>query len=420
METRQGLARRAGAASDGGPPSRERGNQPPRSDILPTVRYLIPILGLLLVVGGLVFVKYSQISMLMNMGKEMAKAGPPPETVSTAPSEKQQWEGTLTAVGSITAAKGVVVANDAPGIVSRILFESGAVVRQGQTLVELDTAVERAQLASSRARMDLAVINADRSRALVKSAAIAQSQADTDESQLKTTTTDSSALQAQIDRKIVRAPFTGRLGIREVNLGQYLNSGTRITVLEAIDTVYVDFTLPQQRLADITIGQPVRVTIEGASGPPQEGKVTAVDPEVDSLTRTIKVRAAVPNKGETLRPGMFANVTVVLPQRGDVVAIPATALIHASYGDSVFVVEDKKDETGTVASGADGKPVKIARQQFVRTGPSRGDYIAIADGVTAGQDVVSAGAFKLRNGSKVTVNNDVKVDAQIAPRPENR
>jgi membrane fusion protein, multidrug efflux system len=384
------------------------------------VRYLIPILGLLLVVGGLVFVKYSQISMLMNMGKEMAKAGAPPETVSTAPSEKQRWEGTLTAVGSITAAKGVVVANDAPGIVSRILFESGAVVHQGQTLVELDTAVERAQLASSRARMDLAQINAERSRALVKTAAIAQSQADTDDSQLKTTTTDSNALQAQIDRKIVRAPFSGRLGIREVNLGQYLNSGTRITVLEAIDTVYVDFTLPQQRLADITPGLTVRVAIEGTAGPPQDGRVTAVDPEVDSLTRTIKVRAAVPNKGETLRPGMFANVTVVLPQVGDVVAIPATALVHASYGDSVFVVEDKKDDGGTVASGADGKPIKVARQQFVRTGSSRGDYVAIADGISPGQEIVSAGAFKLRNGAKVTVNNDVKVDAQLAPRPDNR
>jgi len=396
------------------------GNHAPTPDIVIAVRYLISILGLLLLVGGLVFAKYSQISMLMNMGKEMAKAGPPPETVSTAPSQKQEWEGTLTAVGSITAAKGVVVANDAPGIVSRIFFESGAVVHQGQTLVELDTAVERAQLASSRARMDLATINADRSRALVKSAAIAQSQADTDESALKTSTTDSNALQAQIDRKVVRAPFTGRLGIREVNLGQYLNPGTRITVLEAIDTVYVDFTLPQQRLADITLGLPVRVAIEGAAGPPQDGKVAAVDPEVDSLTRTIRIRAAVPNKGETLRPGMFANVTVVLPQLGSVVAIPATSLVHASYGDSVFVVEDKKDDAGTVASGADGKPVKVARQQFVRTGASRGDYVAIADGIAAGQDIVSAGAFKLHNGTKVTVNNDIKVDAQLAPHPDNR
>ena len=384
------------------------------------LRYVLPILGLLAVVAGLVSVKYTQISMLMNMGKEMGKAGPPPETVSTAASQSQVWEGTLSAVGSITAAKGVVVSNDAPGIVSRILFESGATVRQGQALVELDTGVERAQLASSRARIDLAAINAGRSRALVQNAAIPQSQVDTDESALRTTTTDTNALQAQIDRKTVRAPFSGRLGIREVNLGQYLNPGTRIAVLEAIDIVYVDFALPQQRLDDIKLGQSVRVAIEGAGDAPQEGKVAAVDPEVDSTTRTIKVRAAVPNEHEALRPGMFANVTVVLPQKGAVVAVPATALVHASYGDSVFVVEDKKDDAGTLATGADGKPFKVARQQFVRVGSARGDFVAIADGISAGQDVVSAGAFKLRNGSKVTVNNDVKTDPQLSPHPDNR
>ncbi len=368
------------------------------------MRYLVAVLGLLLLVGGLVTVKFTQISTLMKMGKEMEKAGPPPETVSTVPSERQVWEGTLSAVGSITAARGVVVSNDAPGIVSHILFESGAVVRQGQTLVELDTAVERAQLASSRARMDLAALNAGRSRALLKGSAIPQSQVDTDESQLRTTTTDSTALQAQIDRKIVRAPFSGRLGIREINLGQYLNPGTRITVLEAIDTVYVDFTLPQQRLAEVRLGMPVRLTIEGAGNAPQDGAIAAIDPEIDSTTRTIKVRAAVPNKEEKLRPGMFANVSVVLPPQGAVVAVPATALVHASYGDSVFVVEDGK----------------VARQQFVRVGQARGDFVAIADGITAGQSVVSAGAFKLRNGSRITVNNDIKTDPQLSPHPDNR
>jgi membrane fusion protein (multidrug efflux system) len=383
------------------------------------VRYLIPILGLLALVAALVGIKFNQISMLMNFGKEMAKAGPPPETVGTAIAQTQVWEGTLSAVGSITAARGVVVSNDAPGIVSHILFESGAVVQQGQTLVELDTSVERAQLASSRARMDLAALNVNRSRALLKSNTIAQSAADTDESQLKTTTTDANALSAQIDRKIVRAPFSGRLGIREINLGQYLNSGTRITVLEAIDTVYVDFTLPQQRLADIKVGMPIRVTVDGTQSAPQDGTIAAVDPEVDSTTRTIKVRAAVPNKQETLRPGMFANVSVVLPQQGSLVTVPATSLVHASYGDSVFIVEDKKvDPASETAPGA--KPGKVARQQFVRVGASRGDFVAIVDGVTAGQDIVSAGAFKLRNGSNVVVNNDVKVDPQLSPHPENR
>ncbi len=387
------------------------------------MRYFIPILGLLALVGALVAIKFTQISSLMNMGKEMAKAGPPPESVGTTVAQSQVWEGTLSAVGSITAAKGVVVSNDAPGIVSHIYFESGAVVRQGQTLVDLDTSVERAELASSRAKMDLAALTASRSRALVKSNTIAQSQADSDESQLKTTTTDANAIAAQIDRKVIRAPFSGRLGIREINLGQYLNSGTRITVLEAIDTVYVDFTLPQQRLGEIEIGMPVRVSIEGTHGTdaaPRDGTIAAVDPTVDSTTRTIRVRAAVPNKEETLRPGMFANVSVVLPQQGTLVAVPATALVHASYGDSVFVVEDKKDESGGPAAASGGKPAKVARQQFVRVGAARGDFVSIVDGVAAGQDIVSAGAFKLRNGSSVTVNNEVRVDPQLAPHPDNR
>lgn len=380
------------------------------------MRYVLPILGLFALIGALVAIKFTQISSLMNMGKEMAKAGPPPETVSTATAQSQSWEGTLSAVGSITAAKGVVVSNDAPGVVSRIYFESGAVVRQGQTLVSLDTSVERAQLASSRAKMDLATLTVNRSRALVKSNTIAQAEADNDESQLKTASTDANAIAAQIDRKIVRAPFSGRLGIREINLGQYLNSGTRITVLEAIDTVYVDFTLPQQRLGEIKIGMPVRVTIEGADGVPREGTIAAVDPEVDSTTRTIKVRAAVPNKEETLRPGMFANVSVVLPDQGTLVTVPATSLVHASYGDSVFVVEDKKDDS----AGPGGSPRQVARQQFVRVGASRGDFVAILDGVAAGQAIVSAGAFKLRNGSAITVNNQVAVEPQLAPHPENR
>jgi membrane fusion protein (multidrug efflux system) len=293
-------------------------------------------------------------------------------------------------------------------------------VKQGQILVELDTSVERAQLASARARMDLAGLTVGRSRALVQTKTIAQSALDSDEAQLKTATTDLGALQAQIDRKVVRAPFAGRLGIRAVNLGQYLNAGTTITVLEAIDSVYVDFVLPQQRLADVKVGMPVRVTIAGAEGTAQDGTIAAVDPEVDQATRAIKLRASVPNKDERLRPGMFANVSVVLPKREDRIIIPATSLVHASYGDSVFVVEDKKDESGGVLHGPDGKPAKMARQQFVRVGESRGDYVAILDGVTTGQEVVSAGAFKLRNGSGIVVNNDVNLAPQVNAHPDNR
>jgi membrane fusion protein (multidrug efflux system) len=279
--------------------------------------------------------------------------------------------------------------------------------------------VERAQLASARARQDLAQETGTRSHALLASGSISKAQVDADEAQLKTATTDSSALAAQIARKTVRAPFAGRLGIRLVNRGQYLNSGTPVAMLDAIDKQYVDFTLPQQRLADVQLGMPVHLTIEGAEGAAHEGTVAAIEPAVDSTTRTIKLRASVPNLDERLAPGMFANVSVVLPQKASFVVLPATAIIHASYGDSVFVVEDEKDDAGTAVEGPDGKPAKVARQQFVRVGDARGDFTAILDGVAEGQVVVMGGAFKLRNGSNVVVNNDVKLTPQLAPHPEN-
>jgi membrane fusion protein (multidrug efflux system) len=396
-----------------------RRNPMPRSDIAKRVRYVAVVLGLLAVVAALAGIKAAQISTLMGMGKQAQKMGPPPEAVATFVAEKQMWESTISAVGSVTAAKGVAVSNEAPGIVTRILFDSGATVREGQILVELDTSVERAQLASARARLELAQETGTRSHALLASGSISKAQVDADEAQLKTATTDSSALAAQIDRKTVRAPFAGRLGIRLVNRGQYLNSGTPIAELDAIDKQYVDFTLPQQRLADVQLGMPVHLSIEGAEGAAHEGTVAAIEPAVDSATRTIKLRASVPNQDERLAPGMFANVLVILPQKASFVVLPATAIIHASYGDSVFVVEDRKDDAGAAISGPDGKPAKVTRQQFVRLGDARGDFTAILDGVTEGQEVVMGGAFKLRNGSSVVVNNDVKPTPQVAPHPEN-
>jgi membrane fusion protein (multidrug efflux system) len=384
------------------------------------MRYFVALLGVLVLIAGLAGVKGKQIASLMAMGKEMQKAGPPPEAVNTAVSQDQSWEGTLSAVGSIAAVKGVDISNDAPGVVSRIYFESGAIVRQGQVLVELDSRVERAQLASARARRELAELSAKRSRSLVQTNSISQSQLDADESGVRTSLADVSGLEAQIDRKTVRAPFAGRLGIRAVNLGQYLNPGTTLTVLEQIDSVYVDFTLPQQQLANVKVGTPVRATVESAGGAALDGAVAAIDPSVDATTRSIKVRASVPNQGERLRPGMFVNVAVVLPKTATFVAVPATAVVHASYGDSVFVVEDKKDEAGHPVSGADGKPVKVVRQQFVRLGESRGDFVGVVDGVHAEQEVVTAGAFKLHNGSPVLVKNDVNLDPKLAPHPENR
>jgi membrane fusion protein (multidrug efflux system) len=383
------------------------------------MRYVLAGLALVVLVGGLAAVKFTQISSLISMGKEMQKLGPPPEVVGTATAQEQNWGGSVSAVGTITSVKGVAVSNEVPGVVSAIRFESGAFVRAGQTLVELDSRAERAQLASIEARKELATSNVGRTRALVADKALAQTQLDADESALKMSSADLNALRAQIDRKVVRAPFTGRLGIRQVNLGQYLNPGTTLAELEAIDRVFVDFSLPQQRLETIAVGMPVRVTVEGINLS-AEGAIAAINPAVDATTRTLKIRATVPNKDEKLRPGMFAKVAVTLPERGTVVALPSSAVVRASYGDSVFIVEDKKDDAGTAAKGPDGKPSKVARQQFVRLGEARGDFVAIADGVKPGQEIVTAGAFKLRNGIPLKVNNQGAPEPQLAPTPQNR
>jgi len=358
------------------------------------------VLGLVLVfVLILVGLKGAQIATLIGFGKKAQQAGPPPETVSTANATRQTWDETLDAVGSVMSARGVSISNDAPGIVWRIHFDSGATVRQGQVLVELDSRVEQAQLASATARRKLAASNVERSRALGSTGSISEAQVDNDVAQLASATADASALSAQIDRKIVRAPFDGKVGIRLVNIGQYLAPGTAITMLEAAENDYVDFTLPQQELSRVQVGMPVRLQLDMGT---VEGKVFAVEPNVDPTTRNIKVRATLPQDAK-LRPGMFVNVSVVLPQKADVVVVPATAVVHASYGDSLFVVEGGK-----------------VRQQFVKLGRARGDFVAVTDGVRADQQIVSAGAFKLKNGTRITVNNEVGPKPELAPHPPNR
>jgi len=383
------------------------------------LKIVFVIVGLLALVGTLGFIKFSQISSLMAMGKAYEKSGPPPESVASGKSKKQTWQGELSAVGTIAPVKGVALSNDSPGVVSKISFESGQLVKQGQVLVELDTSVERAQLASAIVRRDLATVNVNRSRALIKEQVTSQAQVDTDEAQVKSSASEAQTIQAQIARKIVRAPFAGRLGIRAVNVGQYLNPGTTLTVLQAIGAVYVDFSLPQQQLGTIVVGMPVKIQIEGSSEPPQDGTIAAVDPTIDSTTRMLKLRATVPNAGDKLSPGMFANVAVQLPDQGEVVTIPLTAVVHASFGDSVFVVEDKKPDSPGDKKTAKGVTIKNARQQFVRLGVARGDYVAVLDGVTDGQELVTAGAFKLRNNSPIVVDNSVQTDPQLNPKPEN-
>jgi membrane fusion protein (multidrug efflux system) len=387
----------------------------------------------LVVVGLLAGTKFAQISSLMRFGKAAQAAGPPPEAVGTAVAKGAEWETLLEAVGSVEAGRGVTISNEVPGVVHAIRFDSGAKVRAGQVLVELDASVERAQLSSLQARRDLATSSATRTRRLEAGGASTKAQLDADEAQLKTVSADAQALAAEIEKKTIRAPFGGKLGIRSVNLGQYLNPGTPITVLESTDAVYIDFTVPQQQVARVPVGTAVRISLPGTQ-PPRTlpGKIAAVDPNADPVTRAVKLRASVeevkedvkggaakPSASE-LRPGMFVNVAVVLPDRASVVFVPATAIMRAPYGNSVYIVEDRKDDAGHPVAGPGGRPAKVARQQFVRIGANRGDFVAIDDGVTAEQEVVTLGAFKLRNGAPVVVNNEIQLSPSQTPNPQNR
>lgn len=380
------------------------------------MRYLVTILGLALAIGGLVYVKFAQISSLIGMGEAMAKAGPPPEATSTAQATSQTWETTIAAVGTVASSKGVTVSSEISGVVVGIEFESGAAVEKGAVLLQLDARVERAQLASAQVRRNLALTTVKRARVLASSGALSQTQIDGDESALASAAAEIEVLRAQIARKTIRAPFAGRLGIRAVNLGQYLNPGTTITTLEGTSGLYVDFELPQQQ--DVTLGMAVRVTLAGVDGFTSSGEIVAVDPTVDPRTRNKKLRASLPQVGATLEPGMFAQVAVIRPEKRTVVVVPATAVVYATFGDSLFIVEAPKE--ATTATGPNGEPVMSARQAFVRLGERRGDFVAIAEGLESGQTVVVAGAFKLRNNARVYVDNSRPLTPELAPRPENR
>jgi membrane fusion protein (multidrug efflux system) len=375
------------------------------------VRYVLPILAVLALVAGLIAIKAKQIGMLIKAGQAAQVAGPPPEVVSSAVAKEESWENTLSAVGSIETVKGVTVSAEVPGTIKAIKFDSGATVKVGDVLVELDTSVERAQLQSALARKQLAATNLERNKKLVAAGTLAGASIDADQAALDTATADVAALQAQIARKIIRAPFAGKLGIRPVNLGQFINPGTPIASLEGTESQAVEFTLPQQKIGEVAVGTPVRVTTDGDTPLTIDGAVSAIDPNVDPVTRSLRLRANAVDKDHKLHPGMFVRIAVVLPKKRQIVSVPVTSVIHASYGDSVFIIEDKP--------GPDGKPAQFARQQFVRTGETRGDFIAIEQGVESGAPIVVAGAFKLRNGARIVVNNDVKTNPALAPKVDN-
>jgi membrane fusion protein, multidrug efflux system len=370
-------------------------------------RMIVMLAVVLTVIGALGFVKFKQIRTAIAEG---AAFQPPPEAVTTIVAHQEEWPATLSMIGTMAAVQGVTVSADLPGTVNRIAFDSGRAVQQGDVLAELDTRQERAQLAAIEAQRDLAKLNYDRMKGLLTDRVISQAEFDKAVAEQKQTDAQVGEIRATIERKTIRAPFSGILGIRQVNRGQYLAAGDPIVPLQSLSPIYVNFGVPQQDLAQIRSGHRVRVTSTDAGGMEFEGRVTALDSVVDQATRNVQVQATLANPGGKLRPGMFVQTELVLGANRSVVALPATAISYAPFGDSVFVVTDLK--------GQNGQSYRGVRQQFVKLGTSRGDQVAVVSGLKAGDEIVTSGVFKLRNGAAVVVNNKVQPSNKRAPKPE--
>jgi membrane fusion protein (multidrug efflux system) len=371
-------------------------------------KIFLTALGVLLLAGVIVGIKALQIRALIDAGKNAPK---PIETVSTTVVEPDRWVRSVESVGSLRAVQGADLSTETAGIVSRINFENGAEVREGDLLVELDTEAEQATLRSAEAEADLARTVYERTKTLRSTNAIPQSDLDAAASQLRKVTALVEQLRATISKKQLRAPFTGRLGIREINLGQFVQNGDKIVSLQSLNPIFVDFLLPQQLISTVAPGQKILLRTDAYPDRVFEGELTAINSEVDRITRNIHLQGTLKNPDGALRPGMFARVEIFEGGADEVLRIPLTAVFRAPYGDSVFVALEK--------DGPDGKKEMFVEQRFIRTGRTMGDYIAVTEGLKVGDTVVSAGAFKLRNGDGIQVDNSLAPQPQAAPKPGN-
>lgn len=373
------------------------------------VKRLIVTFGVMVaIIASLGFVKFRQIQTAIAQG---AAFQPPPEAVTTVVAAEEQWPATLSAIGTMAAVQGVTVSADLPGMVEKILFDSGQPVRAGAVLAVLDSRQEQAQLAALEAQRELAHLTFDRMHGLLDEHVISQAEFDRATADYRQTDARVGELRALIERKTIRAPFSGALGLRQVNLGQYLAGGAGLVTLQSIDPIYVNFGVPQQSTGQTPIGRAIRVTTNDAAGVQWRGRVTAIDSKVDEATHNIQIQATLANPDGKLRPGMFVQAEVQLGPSQALVALPASAISYAPYGDSVFVVAELKDP--------DGRAYQGVRQVFVKLGAARGDQVSVMSGLKPGDEVVTSGVFKLRNGAAVQINNAVRPGNNPAPRPEN-
>jgi membrane fusion protein (multidrug efflux system) len=371
-----------------------------------TKRMITMLVAVAVVIAALATVKFHQIKVAIAQASSFQ---PPPEAVTTVVAKRQAWPDTLEAIGSTAAVQGVTVAADLPGLVDRIAIDSGRTVRAGEVLVELDTRQEKAQMAAALAQRDLTRLNLERARGLAGEGVVSQADYDRAEAEHKQAEARVGEIRAAIERKTIRAPFAGMLGIRQVNLGQYLAGGDPVVPLQSLDPIFVNFTVPQQEVPRLRVGGEVLASAEGTKEP-FTGRITAVNSVVDEATRNVQVQATFSNAHGRLRPGMFVQAKVLMGGQREVVTLPASAINYAPYGDSVFIVEQLK--------GPKGESYHGARQQVVKLGGGLGDQVAVLSGVDAGAEVVSSGVFKLRNGAAVRVENAVQPANDQAPKPE--
>lgn len=369
-------------------------------------RLFVVLAGAFVFIAAIGAVKYGQIKKGIAQQKAFKM---PPEAVTTVVAKSTEWPATLAGIGTVEAVHGVTVSADLPGLVAKISFESGQNVRQGQVLVELDTKQEQAQLAAAEAQVQWTKVSLDRMTGLRAKGIAAQSEWDKADAEQKQAAANVEQIRATIARKTIRAPFTGVLGIRQVNLGQYLTAGAPIVPLQMLDPIYVNFSVPQQDAARLKTGNEVKVKAETA-GVEATGKVTAINAVVDPATRNVQIQATFANPDHKLQPGMFVTSMVGLGSAATVIPLPTSAISYAPYGDSVYVVESMKDPQGQEYKGV--------RQQFVKLGPGRGDQIAVVGGLKAGQEIVTSGVFKLRQGAAVQINNTTQPSNNPAPKPE--
>lgn len=361
-----------------------------------------------LFVAALGFAKFKQLHTTTAQG---AAFQPPPEAVTTIVAAEERWPASFSAIGSVAAVRGVSVSADLPGIVEQVAFESGQAIRAGDLLALLDTRQERAQLAAAEAQRDLARLSFDRMQGLLNEGVISRAEFDRATAEHRQMEARLAEIRAAIERKTIRAPFSGILGIRHVNLGQYLSAGDPLVTLQSLRPIYVNFGVPQQAAGQMRIGLRVRITTDEMADMQFVGRVTAVDSLVDEKTRNVQVQATLENRDGRLRPGMFVQTEAMLGTASTVIPLPAPAINYAPYGDSVFIVTDLKDAKGRVYRGV--------RQEFVKLGPARGDQIAIISGVKRGDEIVTSGVFKLRNRAAVVVNNKIRPANSAKPKPEN-